>query len=124
MGLTTGFRVFNAENFDEIIDRDMDGGVGQVEVLGQSNIIALRGGGRYPFISLSKVVLWEEQYSKVICELSFPKKNVHKVKIAPDHLLVQLFDRTYIYEFASELELVQRIKSPGHGCIAIQPYAS
>ena len=49
----------------------MEGGIGMIQMLNKSNILALVGGGKNPKFSLNKVILWDDQQGRVISELRF-----------------------------------------------------
>lgn len=49
----------------------MEGGIGIIEMLGQSNLLALVGGGAKPRYSPKKVIMWDDSEGKEISELSF-----------------------------------------------------
>jgi hypothetical protein len=49
----------------------MEGGIGIVEMLYKSNIVALVGGGKYPRYARNKVIIWDDNQSRVIADLSF-----------------------------------------------------
>jgi hypothetical protein len=45
VGTDTGFRIFDSNKFEQKFVRDLKGGLGIVEMLYRSNILALVGGG-------------------------------------------------------------------------------
>ena len=53
-----------------IIEYD-EGGIGLIELLDRSNIIALVGGGQKPRFAPNKVMLWDNKASKYVAELEF-----------------------------------------------------
>jgi len=47
----------------------MGGGIGVIEMLDNTNILALVGGGSSPKFPLNILIIWDEDQSRVICEI-------------------------------------------------------
>lgn len=62
---------------------EMGGGIGIVEVLHSSNILAMTGGGLYPLYPLKKLIIWDDSECRRKAELTF-KTNVKAVRIKID----------------------------------------
>lgn len=54
-----------------IITEYDEGGIGLIELLDRSNIIALVGGGQKARFAPNKVMLWDNKASKYVAELEF-----------------------------------------------------
>lgn len=47
-GTENGFKIFNTSPYKESYSCDLGGGIGKIEMLYRSNILALVGGGKSP----------------------------------------------------------------------------
>jgi WD repeat-containing protein 45 len=89
-GSKDGFRVYSCVPYKETIKRSIfyffkikiafSGGIGIVEMLFRCNILALVGGGEDPAFQKNKVILWDDNQSTQIGELTF-KSDVKAVKL-------------------------------------------
>jgi hypothetical protein len=90
IGTQKGFRIYNTCPFKENIERrmfiftlELEGGIGIVEMLYKTNIIALVGGGSNPKYTLNKVILWDDNQMKAITELRVTSY-IRNVKLKKD----------------------------------------
>ena len=70
-GTEFGFKIFTCYPFKQTFTRDMGGGIAIIEMLYRSNILALVGGGKNPKYPPNKVMVWDDNQTKCIGEMSF-----------------------------------------------------
>lgn len=75
---------------------DLEGGIGIIEILNKSNIIALVGGGSQPKFPKNKVIIWDDLQSKVISEVKFTS-DVLAIRINTFHLFVVCKNKVYVF---------------------------
>lgn len=125
VGSDQGFRIYNVDPFQEMFHRDFPhGGIGIIEMLFRSNILALVGGGLNPRHPPNKVILWDDHQIRSIGEISF-KSEVLAVRLRRD-LVVVVVERTiYSYQFR-DLKLIDRIETVENklGLCALSPSSS
>ena len=119
VGTQTGFRIINSIPFKNNFCRDMNGGIGLIEMLNRSNIVALIGGGKSPRYASNKLVLWDDHKAKEISEMRF-MSHVKNVKMKRDRIFVVTEDKIYVFNF-NTLELVDSLetKNNNKGIISI-----
>ena len=116
---------------------EFDGGIGIVEMLYRTNIIALVGGGDSPKYPPNKVMLWDDSQMKCIGELNF-KNDIRSVKLRKDkyvssifpspylftlyRVIVVLEQKIYVYNFQNlrMIEVIETAPNP-KGLIAVSP---
>ena len=80
VGTNKGFRIFSSYPFKCVGKRDINGGIGIVEILNNTNIFALVGTEENLKFGPNKVILWDESKQKVANQL-IVSNNVKNIKI-------------------------------------------
>ena len=68
-----------------------------MELLFKTNIIALVGGGQNPKFPLNKVIIWDDQQKKQICELRL-KSTINNVKLKKDIIFIICQNKIYVFK--------------------------
>eukprot|EP00762_Andalucia_godoyi_P005774 ANDGO_06978.mRNA.1 Autophagy-related protein 18a len=99
VGTSEGFRIFNTDPFDEQFGRKFaSGGIGVVEMLYRTNILALVGGGAIPAFPPNQVIFWDDHAMAAVGQLTFPEV-VLSVKLRRDKIVVVTKSNVFIYNF-------------------------
>eukprot|EP00523_Entomoneis_sp_CCMP467_P020648 CAMPEP_0168846010 /NCGR_PEP_ID=MMETSP0727-20121128/9574_1 /TAXON_ID=265536 /ORGANISM="Amphiprora sp., Strain CCMP467" /LENGTH=482 /DNA_ID=CAMNT_0008899755 /DNA_START=45 /DNA_END=1493 /DNA_ORIENTATION=+ len=120
VGTTSGFSVHNLHpNYARTVNRELQGGIGLVEMLFRCNLMALVGGGPSPQAPPHRVLIWDDHVPKEIGELSF-RQVVLQVRLRKDAIAVALRDRVYVYHLA-DLSLRDKIYTADnvHGLLCL-----
>ncbi|CEJ60229.1 Putative SVP1-like protein 2 [Penicillium brasilianum] len=100
VGLNSGFCVFNANPCDLKVSRDFNAGIGLVEMLGQSNYLAIVGGGRNPKFPQNKLVIWDDAKQKAAMTLEF-RTSVLGVRLSKSRIVVALLNSIHVFAFST-----------------------
>jgi hypothetical protein len=119
IGTTSGFSIHNLHPYQKSVDRQLQGGIGVVEMLFRCNLIGIVGGGPSPHAPPNRVLIWDDHVQKAIGELSF-RQVVLGVKMRRDAIAVALRDRIYVYHLA-DLSLRDKIYTADnpHGLLCL-----
>ena len=98
IGTEKGFLIYQTNPFKGPYERNMDGGIGIVEMINNSNYLALIGGGEIPRFGKNTLVIWDDNENKVISELKFTTP-ILSIKYKKDYLFVVCQKRIYIFNF-------------------------
>ena len=99
IGTEKGFSIYRTQPFTkEPYVREMNGGIGIVEMIENSNFLALMGGGQIPRYDKKKVVIYDDNLNKEICELKFPTE-IKLVKYKKNCLFIVSQKRIFVFDF-------------------------
>ena len=99
VGTTSGYRIINFSPFGHNTF-NANGGVGIVEMLFCTSLIAIVGGGPSPAFSPRKLKMWDTKRSITICEVDFATAIV-QVKLNKKRLLVALERELHLFDLGS-----------------------
>ena len=113
IGTQRGFKIYSSYPLKNSYERILDGGIGIVEMLYKSNIIALVGGGHSPKYNKNKVIIWDDYQNKIISELKF-SSSVLNVKLKRDKIFVVCNRRIFIFNFQNfrNLDIIDTLNNP------------
>ncbi|PGH09981.1 SVP1-like protein 2 [Blastomyces parvus] len=121
VGLDTGFCVFNSEPCELKVSRvDFNAGIGVVEMLGQSNYLALVGGGRKPKFPQNKLIIWDDAKQRAVITLEFRTSVLH-VRLSKSRIVVALHNSVHVFAFSippQKLSVFETADNP-HGLICV-----
>ncbi|KAL3468586.1 WD40-repeat-containing domain protein [Aspergillus heterothallicus] len=100
VGLETGFCVFSANPCELKVSRDFNAGVGVAVMLGQSNYLAIVGGGRQPKFPQNKLVIWDDAKQKAVITLEF-RTSVLGVRLSRSRIVVALLNSIHTFAFST-----------------------
>ena len=98
IGTEEGFLIYQTNPFKGPYEKKMGAGIGIVEMVDNSNFLALMGGGEIPKYNKNKVVIWDDNENKAIAELKF-LTTVLRTKYVKDYLFVICQKKIYIFDF-------------------------
>ena len=74
----------------------MNGGIGRIEMLKRTNILALVGGGSNPRFPPNKIIIWDDHQGRIISMLRF-NKNVLNVRLVSDKIVGIVDDKIFLF---------------------------
>ena len=113
IGTETGFKIYSLYPEKHCFERNLNGGIGIIEMLYKSNILGLVGGGAYPKFSKNKLIIWDDIQRKEIAELKFTS-NVINIKLKKDRIFSICENKIFIFDFKTykNIEIIQTSDNP------------
>ncbi len=108
-GLKNGFKVFNFFTMECLKFQEFTGGIGPIDCLETSNILALTGGGLFPYFPTNKLIIWDasevkQDGNRIKAEIIF-KEEINNIKFKYEFLFVVCDYKIYIYNLFENLVL-------------------
>jgi len=117
-GTETGFIVWSTDPLQERFRRDFNGkGIGLVQPLFNTNILALVGGGKNPKFPKNVVSIWDDKRAERIAEIVF-RHEVKSVRLRRDYIITVTESAIYIHDF-KKLQLNYQFDTGDTGVCAI-----
>lgn len=104
VGTDSGYFVLNFLTMETILRKKCQGGIGPIDCLETSNILAMTGGGLFPYYPQNKVIIWDENSETIKAEVSL-KQEVRNIKFKYEFLFVVTDNKIYVYSFFENLTL-------------------
>ena len=98
IGTDNGFIIYKTYPLSEPYQRNLNGGIGVVEMVNNSNFLLLIGGGETPRFGKNTLVIWDDHENKVISELKFTS-SIKSCKYKKDYLFVICQKKIYVFNF-------------------------
>ena len=110
IGTDNGFIIYKSSPLNDYYTRELDGGIGIISMFGNSNILALVGGGKRPFAALNKLIIWNDATSKILCEITHDFRIVNvKIKNALIAVIGKKRIKIYYYDSLKNILNYQNI---------------
>uniref|UniRef100_A0A1D1Y915 Autophagy-related protein 18 n=1 Tax=Anthurium amnicola TaxID=1678845 RepID=A0A1D1Y915_9ARAE len=120
VGTQHGYKIYNCDPFGKCYSKS-DGGIGIVEMLFCTSLVALVGAGEHPSFSPRRLQITNTKRQSTICELTF-QTSILAVKLNRRRLIVVLELTIFVYDI-SNMKLLHTIEtSPNPSAIcALSP---
>ncbi|XP_044759943.1 WD repeat domain phosphoinositide-interacting protein 3 [Coccinella septempunctata] len=116
---TTGFRIFKCEPLKERLKHDFaNGGLGFIEMLFNSNYLAIVGGSERPLYPSNRVQIWEDLTKNVMLKLEF-NYPVLGVRLRRDRIVVVMEKMIKVFTFTqnpTQLHIFETHSNPKGLC--------
>lgn len=110
VGTETGFKVFLTENLTLKFDRNLGGGISIIQMLNESNIFCLVGGGKSPKYAPNKLYIWDDIQGKEVLEYRF-NSFVKNSKIKKEKLFIICNEEIIIIDLIDSMDIIETIKT-------------
>ncbi|RKP40075.1 WD40-repeat-containing domain protein [Dimargaris cristalligena] len=108
VGTRNGYKIYNCDPFGKCYSRE-DHGVGLVEMLYCTSLIAVVGSGDHPSSSPRRLQLINTKRQSTICELTFPT-TILAVKMNRNRLIVVIEEQIYLHDIQN-MKLLHTIET-------------
>ena len=98
VGTETGFKIINISPFLDLYYKDLNGGIGIIEMLYKTNILALVGGGKNPKFKLNELIIWDEEKNTQICKIK-TKYKILNTKLRENKIYIVNKSQILVFDF-------------------------
>ena len=110
VGTENGFSIYTSNNLKLICKRDLNGGIGIVEMLNRCNIIALVGGGNNPKYDRNKLIIWDDSQCKALVEIVVIF-NIENIKLKRTKIFIVGETEISVFTFGNNYQKIDSINT-------------
>jgi WD40 repeat protein len=110
VGTENGFSIYNSYPLKLLCKRDLDGGIGIVEMLNHCNIIGLVGGGNNPKFDRNRLIIWDDFQCKVIAEIVVTY-NIQNIKLKKEKIFIIGEIEISVFTFGNNYQKIDSINT-------------
>ena len=113
VGTQNGYKIFSSYPIYNYFNRNLKGGIGIIEMLYKSNILALVGGGKNPKFPENKLIIYDDKRQKKISELIFTSKIIN-IKLKKEIIFSVTTTKIYIFNFKTyqNIDIIETLQNP------------
>ena len=109
IGTENGFKIININPFLDLYYKNLNGGIGIIEMLYKTNIVGLVGGGKNPKYQLNHFILYDSDQNKEITKIKV-KKQILNIKLRENKIFIVTIDLIFVFDFNS-LNLIETLET-------------
>ena len=114
IGTENGFKIINTSPFLDLYYKDMKGGIGIIEMLNKSNILALVGGGRNPKYPINELIIYDDKRNEELFKIK-TKKKILNIKLRENKIYIVNIEKILVFDFntLNQIESLETKNSRG-----------
>ena len=109
IGTENGFKIININPFLDSFYKNLNGGIGIIDMLDKTNIVGLVGGGKNPKYQLNNFIIYDIEQDKEISKIKV-RKQILNIKLRENKIYIVNIDVIFVFDF-NNLNLIETLET-------------